>query len=217
MKRKSLNGSQQLTTREEVFVENVAAGENQTKAVEKAGYSKRSAKVIGSQLLNKKIVQDAIRERKAHAYRANDLCAEMVVGALNEIAFAPTQLIIREDGAVDVAEARRLGLTHLIKRIRVTPTPFGEKTEVEFYSRLDALKKLAEIKEIRQPQGLNENEEIRAQFDYVVQGFIEDKTVSPEEARETLLEIYEKMRPDYFERLVRAGVEGSDRYDLGTR
>lgn len=41
MKRKTIEGQQQLTRRESAFVESVGGGENQTKAVVKAGYSKR--------------------------------------------------------------------------------------------------------------------------------------------------------------------------------
>lgn len=207
MKRQNVNGKQQLTRKESAFVENVAAGENQTTAVVKAGYSKKSAKIIGSQLVNKTIVQDAIRERKNQAYSANHLCAQMVVGGLNEIAFAPVDLLIRDDGSVDLGEAKRLGLTHLIKKMRLTQTPFGQRTEVEFYSRIEALKKLADIGQIQLPQQDLEDERLRASFARMIENHATRNNTSLDEARRFFLTYSKEDDPDFYDSLMRAGIE----------
>lgn len=206
MQRRSVNGKKQLTRRETTFVENVAAGENQTKAVVKAGYSKKSAKVIGSQLASKTIVQDAIRERKNRAFDANHISAEMVIGALNEIAFAPFDLLFNDDGTADLAAAKRYGLTHLIKKLKLTQTPFGQKAEVEFYSRLEALKELADLGQIRIPQQELENERIRSNFEYAVRVFAGNHGADVETERRKFLAHYERHNPEYFDTLNRLGI-----------
>jgi phage terminase small subunit len=206
MKRLSVNGKKQLTRKESAFVEEVAAGENQTKAVVKAGYSKKSAKVIGSQLANKAIVQEAIRERKNQAFRAHRLCTEMIIGGLNEIAFAPLNLLINDDGSIDLAEMKRLELTHLIKKMKVTQTPSGQKAEVEFYSRLDALKKLADIAQIKLPDQQVEDERQRSRFEEMVKQHSESRGLSLEETKASLLEYYKTYSPEEFDFMVRLGI-----------
>lgn len=206
MQRQSVNGKKQLTRRETTFVESVAAGENQTKAVVKAGYSKKSAKVIGSQLASKTIVQDAIRERKNQAFEANHISAEMVIGGLNEIAFAPSDLLFNEDGSIDLGAAKRLGITHLIKKVKLTLTPFGQKAEIELYSRLEALKELADLGQIRIPQQELENETIRNNFEHSVRVFAADHGADVETERREFLAHYERHNPEYFDTLNRLGI-----------
>jgi phage terminase small subunit len=210
MKRVSNNGQKQLTQREKAFVENVAAGDNQTKAVIKAGYSKKSAKVIGSQIANKAIVQEAIRARKNQAYSANSLCAEMVVGGLNEIAFGPIELLIRDDGSVDLSEAKRLGLMHLIKKIKLTETPLGSKTEVEFYSRMDALKKLADIGQIQLPGQEMQNERIRLAFTQLIERYAASRNISVEESKQFYISLAKRENPECYDSWVRVGIVPPD-------
>ena len=78
----------ELTLKQERFVQEYLIEPNAAQAAIRAGYSAKTARVIGAQNLSKLNISAAIEKaRTAHAVRA-ELNADMVIDELRKIAFA---------------------------------------------------------------------------------------------------------------------------------
>lgn len=126
---------------------------NGTEAARAAGYSGDDATLcqIGSRLLSHVNVAREIDARlQKHAMSANEVLAMYTAIARGDIAD-----VVNGAGATDLDEAKRRGKSNLVKRYKVKVTNVTEgvgesavekqiiETEVEMYSRLDALNALA--------------------------------------------------------------------------
>src|SRR3954470_12579538 len=100
-----------LTARENAFVAAYAATRNATKAAETAGYSAKSAHVIGSRLLKKPRVAAAIKTGIERITRKYEVSAERTVQEMAAIGFsdlrdyyidgAPIECVTLAPGAPD--------------------------------------------------------------------------------------------------------------------
>lgn len=127
---------------------------NGTEAARLAGYTgdDTSLASIGSRLLNHVNVAREIDARLArHAMSANEVLAHYTAIARGDIAD-----VVNGAGATDLDEAKRRGKSNLVRRYKVKVTNVTEnagtdhetekqiiETEVEMYSRIDALNALA--------------------------------------------------------------------------
>jgi len=180
-RKKDENGKEVLTPREQLFVEGVAQGKSLTQAAKDAGYSEDTAHVIGSENLQKPIIQLAINERiqglkaetdEIHRLLALQMRADMADfdGCFNE-----------ETGRLDWQEARRRGVSRLVKKFKTKRTPVRDKdgdlvdyeitTDFELYSAQEAAKVLADIHGLKQAPKANEAdvERVRAEVKRLVE------------------------------------------------
>lgn len=127
-----------LTPRQQRFVDAYLgdADGNATRAAEAAGYAWPDKQ--GSQLLGKTRIKNAISVRLT----ASSLSRDQILAWLYEIASGGMSEVVKLDGdgwRPDLKTAKRKGRFGLIKKLKATE--FG--TEIEVYSRLDAIDRLA--------------------------------------------------------------------------
>lgn len=133
-----------LSDKQQAFVDAYLRTFNATKSAIEAGYSEKTAYSQGSRLLKDAEIKAFLRARyEEHAMDANELLhhlAEIARGDMNDL--------IDYKGNLDLYQARQLGKTRLLKRVKnrsvTTADKDGEgsdisETEVEAYDRLRAL------------------------------------------------------------------------------
>jgi phage terminase small subunit len=84
-----------LTPKQKRFVEHYLIDPNATQAALRAGYSKRTAKVIGSENLSKPSIAAAIAAKQQEIAEKNGLSAQKVIGELMLLGFANMQDYLR--------------------------------------------------------------------------------------------------------------------------
>jgi len=129
-----------LSTKRRVFVEYYLRDFNATKAAKLAGYSERSADVIGHELLGIPEIRRAIDERLSELRMGTD----EVLSRLAEQARGGAQYLIEVRDGVPIMNWERLqaeGKLHLIKKI--TFGADGRPQQVEFYDAQQALSLLS--------------------------------------------------------------------------
>ena len=138
-----------LTNKQRVFVEEYLRCWNATEAALKAGYSKRTAAVIGSENLKKPNIaaeiEQAVSERSMNADEVLVRLAEQARGEYAEY--------IDEWGVVDIKRMHEDGKGHLIKKVTLT----RHSRTVEFYDAQAALFLLAKangVVEQKEPQNV---------------------------------------------------------------
>ena len=93
-----------LTAKQQCFVDEYLIDLNATQAAIRAGYSVRNADKIGSELLGKTRVQEAVSARMAERSRRTGINQDRVVLELAKIAFVKmTDLVDREGRIKDTA------------------------------------------------------------------------------------------------------------------
>lgn len=117
-----------LTNKQLVFVSEYLRDFNATQAAIRAGYSEKTARVIGPENLSKpaiaQAISDAIAERSMGADEVLLRLAQMARGDIGDF------IDISSVGySLDLLQAQERGLTHLIKKIKQKTTTFLAKSE----------------------------------------------------------------------------------------
>lgn len=143
-----------LTVKQQRFVDEYVICLNGTEAARRAGYSGDDATlaVVASKLLRIANVANAISAKLAE----QTMPRSEVLAQITDIARGDIADVVNAFGATDLDEAKRRGKTHLIKKHKVKVTNIIEgagtsnpvekqivETEVEMYSKLEALQMLA--------------------------------------------------------------------------
>jgi hypothetical protein len=144
------DNKQNLSPKEQKFVDLVAKGYGHADAAKEAGYSARSAGTLAARLLKRPEINDGIQARREYFRSIADVDAKDIIGAQVEIAFASIEDALDDKGNLDFAKAKQNGSAKLIKRISRSDTKYGENVSIEFYSRSDALGQLSEILGLKQ-------------------------------------------------------------------
>lgn len=128
-----------LTARQTAFIEHYLQTWNAAEAARRAGYSPASANREGSRLLSNADISEEI------AIRLQGLKATTneVLVRLTQHARGSLQDFVDDLGEIDLATAKKKGLLHLAKRIKIQRGKI-ESVEVELYDAQSALAKLGE-------------------------------------------------------------------------
>jgi hypothetical protein len=126
-----------LTNKQQLFVEHYARCWNASEAARLAGYSAKTARSMGQQLLTKLDIAAEIKARIAEQVMTPD----ETMARIAEQARAAYAAYIQDDGKVDLAAMRRDGKMHLVKGTKVVR---GELV-VEFHDAQAALFKIASV------------------------------------------------------------------------
>lgn len=97
-KKKALEIEDGLTEKQKIFVAEYIKTKNAKQSAIKAGYSERSADKLGSQLLDKPRVVNAIRQAMDRTQKKIYIAAENVLIELGKIAFADPRKCFNENG-----------------------------------------------------------------------------------------------------------------------
>lgn len=147
-----------MNTKQEAFVNEYLKDHNGTQAAIRAGYSKKTARTIASQLLAKLDISDAIKERvKERAMGPDEVLTRLADIARGDITdlmdVSHTGFVIDLTG--DTQEGKN-PKTKLIKKIKQKVTTYLAKsesqedreiveTEIELYSAQEALNTIAKL------------------------------------------------------------------------
>lgn len=132
-----------LTVKEEIFAEKVGTGSTLAEAARAAGYR---SPANAADFAKRFPVMKRIEELKAYYRALAQIEAEDIVGAQMELAFAPIEDALDDDGNFNFKKAKANGSTRLIKEINTRYDKEGNKNiTVKFYSRAEALSQLAEL------------------------------------------------------------------------
>jgi len=114
-RKRDKDGNEILTPRERLFVEGVAQGKTLTQAALDAGYSERSAHLIGAENHAKPIIRAAVQQRIEGVTGATTEETLLLMASHMRADIADFEGCIAPDGSIDLAEAKRRGVSRLIK------------------------------------------------------------------------------------------------------
>lgn len=126
-----------------------------------AGYAPQYAKSGFYSSLTAEWVKDEVNKRMSQAMSKAAIHTDAITGSLVEIMLASPADILPDHPILQ--RARENGVDHLIKKITITPTKFGEKIDLEMYSRLDSISQLRDNFGMKQEPRANTYEETRRQ------------------------------------------------------
>jgi hypothetical protein len=117
----------ELTGKQQAFVEHYLTCWNAAKAARLAGYSKKTARVIGPENLSKPAIREAIDARlKEMALGADEVIARLsqyATGSLAEFISIRKETMKdgkeREVGYIDLAKIKRSSRAHLVKKLNL--------------------------------------------------------------------------------------------------
>lgn len=135
-----------LTNKQKVFINEYLKCFNASEAARRAGYSEKSARFTGNELLKNPNISQQIQERLAEVHMSADEALKL----LADIGRGDIGDIVDDNGLLDLRIARQKGMTKLLRKIKQkTITRIGktdadddvEITEIEFemYSAKDAI------------------------------------------------------------------------------
>lgn len=139
-----------LTAQQERFIEEYIKCRKGAEAARRAGYSAKTARAQASRLLTNVNILKEIEERT----KENAMGIDEALSRLADFARADLGQWLSDDGAVDIAQMKRDGATHFIRKVKrtersgVSPTgaEWSEITgEVELYDAKDANKFIAQL------------------------------------------------------------------------
>jgi len=140
-----------FTAKEARFCYEYCIDLNATKATIRSGYSKDSARSIGSTLLTKVNIQNKIREIQDDLAAAAGISALRIVKELEKIAFA--NMASLRDGWMNPTDFDLLtdDEKSCIQEISTTAGKYGASLKVKFYDKQKALDALATILGFKEP------------------------------------------------------------------
>lgn len=109
-----------LTPKQEMFVKEYLCDLNATQAAIRAGYSEKTAQVIGAENLTKPIIADAIQKAMDERAGKLDITAEKVLAELAKLGFGNIQNLYTQEG-------RLIPVHQLPPEVAATITEITEK------------------------------------------------------------------------------------------
>jgi phage terminase small subunit len=134
-----------LTPKQQTFVDEYLVDLNATQAAIRAGYSVKNAGKIGSELLQKTRIKNAIDKAMAERSRRTGINQDRVLRELAKVAFVNATDVINMDEATIKGEANREDTAAIASvKVKTIPTEAGEITEreVKVYDKIKALELL---------------------------------------------------------------------------
>ncbi len=134
-----------LTPKQQTFVDEYLVDLNATQAAIRAGYSVKNAGKIGSELLQKTRIKNAIDKAMAECSRRTGITQDRVLRELAKVAFVNATDVINMDDATLKGDANREDTAAIASvRVKTIPTEAGEITEreVKVYDKIKALELL---------------------------------------------------------------------------
>ncbi len=150
---------QELNARQQAFVREYAKEPNAKAAAIKAGYSKATARQIGSRLLTRVDIKSAIRARTTAALARLEVTEDMVLQELAAIAFSNIEDYVEWDkdagalvvkSSAEIPRALAAAIESVDEQVMESQNKDGTrfytrtKRKVKLYPKLEALKLIAE-------------------------------------------------------------------------
>jgi len=168
-----------LTDKQRLFIDAYMKTLNATQAAIAAGYSERTAHVIGHENLRKPKIREIIDDRLAKQV----ISPGETMARLSDHASSSMADFLRVDGhfaTINLEKAQAAGKLHLLKKFKATE----KGLEIELYDKQDALKTLARVHGL-----LNADVNINVNIELIVQaiGAMEKVGLNPAEVFENII------------------------------
>lgn len=131
-----------LTQKQKLFIDEYLIDLNATQAAIRAGYSPRNADKIGSELLGKTRVSDAIKTAMAERSKRTGINQDRILMELAKIALVNPENVVNFDEATIREDALPEDLAAVASvKVKRFPTKDGEgiEREIKFYDKTKAL------------------------------------------------------------------------------
>ena len=124
--------------KQQTFVEEYLIDLNATQAAIRAGYSAKNADKIGSELLGKTRVAEAVSMAMAERSRRTGINQDRILQEIAKLA------LVNIDDVVDLRTGKVKGSATkedlaCIQSIKIKPTEFGEERDIKFYDKKGSL------------------------------------------------------------------------------
>ena len=130
-----------LTPKQRRFVEEYLVDFNATQASIRAGYSARTAKEIGYELLKRPHVQEAVSKARDRVTARNDVTVDRIVREAAAVAFSDIRQLYDEDGTLLPVREWPDGVAESIAGIEVEEQFEGRGEAREYVGRLKKIKR----------------------------------------------------------------------------
>lgn len=131
-----------LTDKQAAFVREYLVDLNATQAARRAGYSSANADKIGSELLGKTRVAEAIQGAQARRAERTEITADRVIEEIAAIAFAHMgQYATWGDDRVSLRDSAEVD-ARAVSEVKQTVSQFGSSVAIKLHDKLSALEKL---------------------------------------------------------------------------
>lgn len=141
MQRKVVSLMAKLTEKQRRFVEEYLIDLNATQAAIRAGYSVKTAAVIGAENLIKPNISNEISKAMAERSKRTGVTADRVIEELAKIGFINISDVVDLKTGKVLSGAQKEDLA-CIQSVKVKETEFGKDREVKFYDKKSALELL---------------------------------------------------------------------------
>ncbi len=125
----AVNETPKLTAKQERFVQEYLIDLNATQAAIRAGYSEKTASVVGCENLTKPNVAEAIAEAKLERSERTEVTQDQVVRELSRLGFSDLRHVMTDDGALKFPSEWDDNTAASIASIEVVTRPTGEKDD----------------------------------------------------------------------------------------
>lgn len=133
-----------LTPKQRGFcVEYVCNGGNGTRAILEAYDTEDEA--TAASMARENLRKPQIKAAIAELMREESMGSDELIHRLTTMARGSLEYFMGENGQVDLAKARRAKRLHLLKRLHIKPTEFGDEIRIELHDPKGALGDLARI------------------------------------------------------------------------
>lgn len=142
-----------LTAKQQRFIEEYLVDLNATKAAERAGYSKKTARAIGAENLTKPDIAAAIEKAKRERAQTTGITAARVLEELAAIAFSDLGemvsfseggIVFKPAAAIPERARRALAAVKIKRDLGSDQRPPFETVEFKLWDKVGALRQLAE-------------------------------------------------------------------------
>lgn len=154
-----------LTPKQARFVEEYLIDMNATQAAVRAGYSARTAHVIGAENLTKPEIRDAVDAAKAERSARTNITQDMILTELAKVGFSDLRKILTKDGSIqsphdwDDSTAGAIASMEVVSRSAGTDEEgnreFEYVSKIKTWDKLTALDKLGKHLGMFQSEGQN--------------------------------------------------------------
>jgi phage terminase small subunit len=155
-----------LPDRQEIFIQEYLKTRNATKAAIKAGYSEKTARVQGSDLLTKPDIKARIEAEMIKLQKKHEIGRDRVVKEAAAIAFSNIKHTFR-DGSYEIKTLDELTpqQQRAIQSVEIIATKFGQVIKVRMHSKTQGIDLLSKLLNLYKDNSDGDNSADASQLD----------------------------------------------------
>lgn len=174
-----------LTAKQERFVAEYLIDLNATQAAIRAGYSEKTAHVIGPENLGKPIIQGAISEAQAKRAERTEITQDRVLSELAKIGFSDLRKVVTTHGSLIDVQDWDDDTAGAIASVEVVKRPSGEYDEdnkpiLDHVAKIKTWDKLSALEKLGKHLGMFSGDAPQVTVNVPFTGFMVERAVKPD-------------------------------------